>query len=51
MSSTPPKPDRGSILNMPRWVKVLGIVFIALVVVIVALHLSGNGLGGIHHMP
>jgi hypothetical protein len=39
MSSTPPKP------NMPRWVKVLGIVFIMLIVVVVALHITGNGLG------
>lgn len=33
---------------MPRWVKVLGGVIIALVVAVLAFHLSGNGMGGMH---
>jgi hypothetical protein len=46
MSQTPIKPDRGSPPSTPRWVKVLGIIFIALVVLVVILHLTGNSLGG-----
>ena len=38
--------DAGDDASMPRWVKVFGIIFILLVVVIVVLHLSGRGLGG-----
>jgi hypothetical protein len=33
----------------PRWVKVFGIVALALVVVFVILHLTGNTLGGHMH--
>ena len=54
MSSTPSssKPNGGSVPSTPRWVKVLGIIFITVVVVFVALHLAGIGLGGhLHHMP
>ena len=34
--------------GMPRWVKVLGIVFLVLVLVVIVLHLTGNGLGNLH---
>ena len=52
MSQTPAKPDRGSPPGTPRWVKVLGIVFIVLVLVIVAVHLTGNNpFGHMSHMP
>lgn len=52
MSSPSSKPDRGSVPNMPRWVKVLGIIFITIMVVFVLLHITGNGLGGhIHQLP
>ena len=50
MSQTPPKPDRGSPPATPRWVKVLGIVFIVLILAVVALHLTGTVPWG-HHMP
>lgn len=30
----------------PRWVKVFGVVFVVLVLLVVILHLTGNGLGG-----
>jgi hypothetical protein len=33
----------------PRWVKVFGIIFIALVVLFVILHLAGGGLGDHTH--
>jgi hypothetical protein len=32
--------------STPRWVKVFGTVMIALVLLFVALHLAGHGLGG-----
>lgn len=38
-------PDRGSTPSTPHWVKVSGILVIALVVLLLALHLSGGGLG------
>lgn len=46
MTQTPLKPERGLPPGAPRWVKVLGIIFIALVLLFVILHLSGNGFGG-----
>ena len=46
MSQTHVKPDRGSPPKTPRWVKVLGVIFIILVLVFVILHLTGNSLGG-----
>ena len=46
MSQTPAKPDRRSPTSTPRWVKVFGIIFIVLVMLFVALHLTGNSLGG-----
>ena len=30
----------------PRWVKLFGIILAVLVLIVVILHLSGNGLGG-----
>ena len=41
MSQTPP--------NMPRWVKMFGIIFIFLVLAVVVLHLTGFNFGD--HMP
>ena len=38
-------PDQGT----PRWVKVFGIVIVVLVLLFVALHLTGHGFGG--HTP
>ena len=49
MSQTPIKPDfynRTTPTSTPRWVKVFGIIFIVLVMLFVALHLTGNSLGG-----
>lgn len=50
MSQTDTKPDRGSTTSTPpstpRWVKMVGIVFIVLVLLFVILHLTGNSLGG-----
>jgi hypothetical protein len=38
--------------SIPRWVKVSGIVVIVLVLLFVILHLTGNGMGGLHgHAP
>lgn len=41
MSQTPP--------SMPRWVKVFGIIFVILILVVVGVHLAGFNFGG--HMP
>ncbi len=52
MSQTHIKPDRGSPPSTPRWVKVFVITFIALVLLFVILHLTGNGFGGpMSHTP
>lgn len=45
------RPERGSPPSMPRWVKVFGIILIALVLVVVVMHLTGIDFGGLHHMP
>ena len=50
MSQIPVKPNRGSPPSTPRWVKVFGIIALALVLLFVILHLTGNGFGG-HHTP
>jgi hypothetical protein len=43
----PPRtPDEG---GAPRWVKVLGGVVLAVVVLVVVIHLAGGGMGG--HTP
>lgn len=46
MSQIHTKPDRGSPPATPRWVKVAGIIFVGLVLLVVILHLTGNSLGG-----
>ena len=52
MSQSPVKPDRQSPAGMPRWVKVFVILFIVLILVVIALHLTGTNFGGhIPHMP
>ena len=38
-------PDRGSDVYMPRWVKVFGIVALVLVLLFVAVMLTGRGYG------
>jgi hypothetical protein len=39
--------------STPRWVKVFGIIVVALVLLVIILHLTGNSLGGpgSHMMP
>ena len=49
MSETPPNPGRRPPTGTPRWVKILGIVFILLVLTFIALHLAGIAPTG--HMP
>ena len=46
MSQMPVKPNPGSPPSTPRWVKVLVIIFIALVLLVIILHLTGNSFGG-----
>jgi ABC-type transporter Mla subunit MlaD len=41
--------DSGATTGAPRWVKVFGIVALALVLLFVFLHLNGSGLGA--HTP
>ncbi len=43
------QPAGGAITGAPRWVKVFGVVTLILLVVFVALHLTGHQLGG--HVP
>lgn len=51
-SQTPMKPDRSAPPPMPRWVKAFGAALLVLILVVIALHLTGNNLGGhIPHMP
>lgn len=44
------RPDRRSLTSTPpstpRWVKVFGLIFIILVLLVVILHLAGLGFGG-----
>jgi hypothetical protein len=42
--SDPDDPSSASTPGMPRWVKVFGIIAIGLVLLVVILHLTGNGL-------
>ena len=46
MSKTQKEPGRGSPPSTPRWVKVSGIIVIALILLFVILHLMGLGFGG-----
>jgi hypothetical protein len=46
MTDPPSYPDSNGDTRTPRWVKVFGIIFIVLVVLIVILHLTGRGFGG-----
>ncbi len=50
MSQTHGKPDRGSAPSTPGWVKMFGIIFIVLLVLVVILHLTGHGFGSHMHM-
>ena len=43
------KPNGGSPPSMPRWVKVLVIIFVLLILLVVVMHLAGINFGG-HHM-
>jgi hypothetical protein len=43
------QPDRDTPPGLPRWVKVLGIIVLALVLAFVILHLLGGGFRG--HAP
>ena len=49
MSQSPIKPDRLSPPGIPRWVKVLVILFIVIILIVIVLHLTGNNIGG--HIP
>jgi hypothetical protein len=42
-------PGQGSAASTPRWVRVLGTIMVALVLLFVALHLAGHGFAG--HTP
>jgi hypothetical protein len=49
-SATRVRPDRKPNTGVPRWVMVFVIVFIALALLFVILHLTGNGFGDHMHM-
>lgn len=49
-SNTRVRPDRTSPPSTPRWVKVSVIIFIALVLLFVIMHLTGHGFGDHMHM-
>lgn len=53
MAQTHEQPDRVSPPSTPRWVKVAGILFIVLVLLVIILHLTGYSPGGPgeHSMP
>lgn len=46
MSQTQAGSDRGLPTGTPRWVKVFGIIALALVLLFIILYLTGNNLGG-----
>ena len=48
MSQTDVEPNRRSTPRTPRWVQVFGIIFIALVLLFVVLHLTGLSPMGSH---
>jgi hypothetical protein len=49
MAQSPESEHRNGTPDTPRWVKVFGLVFALLVVLFIALHLTGRGLGGHLH--
>ncbi|MET0397353.1 MAG: hypothetical protein ABW277_11055 [Longimicrobiaceae bacterium] len=49
MADPPHPPDPGDFPGTPRWVKVSGVLAIAFVLVVVAVHLAGGGFR--HHGP
>ena len=53
MADQPPYPDSNGDTGVepgtPRWVKVLGLIALALLLLFVILHLTGGGFGG--HTP
>jgi hypothetical protein len=53
MAQTHERPDSASPPSTPGWVKVTGIIFIILVLLVVVLHLTGYSPGGPggHSMP
>lgn len=51
MSQSPVKQDRGTPPPMPNWAKVFGAILIVLILAVIVLHVTGNSLGGLHHMP
>lgn len=48
MSETRTRPDPDVPPGIPGWVKLFGIVLLVLVLVLVILHLTSNGLGNLH---
>lgn len=46
MTQNSGRPNRGAPPGTPRWVKILGFIFIALIALVIVLHLTGNSLGG-----
>lgn len=52
MSQRQPVSNSDTSPATPRWVKILGIVLLVLVLLFVAMHLTGNSIGGPgSHMP
>lgn len=47
---TPMRADRNTPPGIPRWVKISVIIILALVLLFVALHLTGHGFGDHMHM-
>ena len=48
MSQAPETPDRGTPPPAPLWVKVAGGIAVALLLLVVVLHLSGNSFSMMH---
>lgn len=45
MTEPQKEPDRGSPPPTPRWVIILGIIFVLLILLVIILHLMGFGFG------